>query len=235
MNKKYILFDLDGTLTDSSEGITKSIQYALESVGIHEENMEVLQRYIGPPLDYSFQQFHGITGEKTMQVVEKYRERYTDIGIYENRVYDGIVDVLKYLRDNGYILALATCKPEPFAIRIMEHFQLAEYFTVMVGSEFEGGVRRQKSQVIEEVFMRLHQKLYGDRELTRELLLDMKADSLMVGDRNHDICGAKECQIESMGVRYGFAEPEELENAGADYIVDSVEEIAIVINGTDSI
>lgn len=229
MSKKYIFFDLDGTLTDSCEGITKCVQYALETLGIHEENMDVLRRYIGPPLDFSFQEFHGLTGEKNAQAVFKYRERFKNEGIFENRVYDGIVDVLKVLKSRGYVMALATCKPEPFAVRIMEHFHLDEYFTVMVGSEFEGGIRRHKHQVIEEAFVRLNTALNGDKCLTEEVLNDMKSETVMVGDRSQDILGAKECHIESLGVRYGFAEPDELEDAGADYIVDSVVEIVDAI------
>lgn len=229
MSKKYVLFDLDGTLTDSCEGITKSVQYGLEAVGIHEENMDVLRRYIGPPLDFSFQQFHGLTGDDNAKAVSKYRQRYADKGLYENRVYDGIIDVLEALKKRGYVLALATCKPEKFAVPIMEHFQLAQYFTVMVGSDLEGGARRHKSDVIEEVFVRLNKAFNGEAELTEDILTEMKADAVMVGDRNNDILGAKACQMESLGVRYGFAEPDELEDAGADYIIDSVVEIVAAI------
>lgn len=229
MSKKYILFDLDGTLTDSGEGIIKSVQYALESVGIHEERMDVLHRYIGPPLDFSFEKFHGMTGDDNKAVVAKYRQRYGEVGLFENKVYDGIIDVLKTLQKRGYILAVATCKPEKYMVPILEHFKLTPYFTVMVGCDLEGGQRRHKHEVIEEVFRQLNEKLNGGAELTEEVLDDMKAEALMVGDRNNDILGAKECQIESLGVRYGYAEPEELEDAGADYIVDSVVEIVAAI------
>ena len=130
MNKKYILFDLDGTLTDTAEGITKSVQYALEAQGIKEENLDDLTCYIGPPLDESFQKFHGMTKEQACEAVEKYRERYKDTGIYETSVIDGMIFVLETLKPAGKTLALATSKPEPFALKILEHFNLSKYFTV---------------------------------------------------------------------------------------------------------
>ena len=232
MNKKYILFDLDGTLTDTAEGITKSVQYALEAQGIKEENLDNLTCYIGPPLDESFQKFHGMTKEQAWEAVEKYRERYKDTGIYETSVIDGMIFVLETLKAAGK--ALATCKPEPFALKILEHFNLLKYFTVACGSNLDG-TRKYKNEIIEEVFARLN-RLEGNGELTEAVLDEMKADSIMVGDRKDDIYGAHNADIEAVGVRFGYAADGELEEAGADYIVNTVFELtALLLMDDDSV
>ena len=234
MRKKYILFDLDGTLTDSSEGITKSVQYALDKLGITENDEAVLKRYIGPPLDESFAKFHGLSREDALKAVNYYRERYKDTGIYENRLFDGIKELLSSLKKEGYITALATCKPEPFALKILEHFNLSKYFTVACGSNLDG-TRKYKNEIIEEVFARLN-RLEGNGELTEAVLDEMKADSIMVGDRKDDIYGAHNADIEAVGVRFGYAADGELEEAGADYIVNTVFElIALLLMDDDSV
>ena len=234
MRKKYILFDLDGTLTDSSEGITKSVQYALDKLGITENDEAVLKRYIGPPLDESFAKFHGLSREDALKAVNYYRERYKDTGIYENRLFDGIKELLSSLKKEGYITALATCKPEPFALKILEHFNLSKYFTVACGSNLDG-TRKYKNEIIEEVFTRLN-RLEGNGELTEAVLDEMKADSIMVGDRKDDIYGAHNADIEAVGVRFGYAADGELEEAGADYIVNTVFELtALLLMDDDSV
>ena len=234
MNKKYILFDLDGTLTDTAEGITKSVQYALEAQGIKEENLDNLTCYIGPPVDESFQKFHGMTKEQAWGAVEKYRERYKDTGIYETSVIDGMIFVLETLKVAGKTLALATCKPEPFALKILEHFNLSKYFTVACGSNLDG-TRKYKNEIIEEVFARLN-RLEGNGELPEAVLDEMKADSIMVGDRKDDIYGAHNADIEAVGVRFGYAADGELEEAGADYIVNTVFELtALLLMDDDSV
>ena len=221
MTKRYILFDLDGTITDSSEGITKSVQHALGKLGIEENDQAMLRRFIGPPLDESFEKFYGFDKEKALKAVDYYRERYSDTGIYENVLFDGIDKLLADLKNDGYIVALATCKPEIYVPRILMHFNIDGYFDVAVGSELEGGERRHKNQVINEVFVRLSEAgLTGDDDITMA-----KSKAIMIGDRKDDILGAKASGIESMGVRYGFAEEQELEIAGADYIVETVEDI----------
>ncbi|MDO5339148.1 MAG: HAD hydrolase-like protein [Eubacteriales bacterium] len=221
MTKKYILFDLDGTLTDSSEGITKSVQHALNKLGIKENDQAMLRRFIGPPLDESFEKFYGLDKETALKAVDYYRERYSDKGIYENVLFDGIDALLAALKEDGYIVALATCKPEIYVPRILEYFNVGRYFDVAVGSELEGGERRHKNQVIDEVFVRLSKAgLLENDDITTA-----KSKAIMIGDRKDDILGAKASGIESMGVRYGFAEEQELEIAGADYIVETVEDI----------
>ena len=229
MTKRYILFDLDGTITDSSEGITKSVQHALvgrlvyelKKLGIEENDQAMLRRFIGPPLDESFEKFYGFDKEKALKAVDYYRERYSDKGIYENVLFDGIADMLEGLKSDGYIIALATCKPEIYVPRILEYFNVDKYFDVAVGSELEGGERRHKNQVIDEVFVRLAAAGLADTGS----LSETKSQSIMIGDRKDDILGAKASGIDSMGVRYGFAEEQELEIAGADYIVETVEDI----------
>lgn len=226
MRKKYILLDLDGTLTDSSEGITKSVQYALEKMGITENAMAVLKRYIGPPLNESFTRFHGLSDEDSLKAVAYYRERYADTGLYENKLFDGIKEFLAGLKKDGYIVALATCKPEIYVPTILKHFDIEQYFDVAVGSELEGGKRRHKDDVIEEVISQII-KL---KDIPATDIYDVKADAIMIGDRKDDVLGAKDAGIESIGLRYGFAEADELENAGADYILENVEDILPFLN-----
>ena len=226
MRKKYILLDLDGTLTDSSEDITKSVQYALEKMGITENDMAVLKRYIGPPLNESFTRFHGLSDEDSLKAVAYYRERYADTGLYENKLFDGIKEFLAGLKKEGYIVALATCKPEIYVPTILKHFDIEQYFDVAVGSELEGGKRRHKDDVIEEVISQII-KL---KDIPATDIYDVKADAIMIGDRKDDVLGAKDAGIESIGLRYGFAEADELENAGADYILENVEDILPFLN-----
>lgn len=209
--KKYILFDLDGTLTDPKEGITKCVRYALEYFGIHEEDMDSLTKFIGPPLDESFKQYYNMTDEDADKAVEKYRERFGSIGIFENAVYDGVIDMLKILKGEGKFLALATSKPDVFAVRIVEKYGISPYLDVLSGGKIGGSC--DKAHVIAKA---LEAFGLGDND---------KPEVIMVGDRKHDIIGAKKCQIESVGVRFGYAESNELEDAGADYIVSSVEEL----------
>lgn len=227
MDKKYLLFDLDGTVTDSNLGITRCVQYALLDQGIDEQDMSILEEYIGPALDDSFKKYHGLNDEQAAKAVVKYRERYRDTGIFENEVYDGIVPCLETLKAAGKIICLSTCKPEPFAVRILEHFKLDKYFDVVTGSDLEG-TRKQKYQVIEETFKRLSANVLR-QELTEELLNEIKADSVMIGDRNQDVNGAHQVGIECIGVRYGYAKPDELEDAGVDYIVETIPELTALI------
>jgi len=229
MRKKYVLFDLDGTITDSCEGITKSVQYALEKMGIEETNPANLNRFIGPPLDESFMGFYGMSKEDALKAVSYYRERYAVKGIYENEVFPGIEDMLKQLKEYGFIIALATCKPEIYVPSILNYFDLAQYFTFAVGSELEGGKRRHKDEVIDEVVNQIIEKY----NLSGADYSTVKNNCILIGDRKDDVNGAKKAGIDSMGVKYGFAEPGELEEAGPTLMVDSVEDIVktLLISG----
>ncbi len=205
-----ILFDLDGTLTDPKEGITNCVRYALESFGIHEEDMSVLLRFIGPPLADMFMEAYGFSKEKALTAVEKYRERFRDVGLFENSLLDGAEELLSALCSDGKKLALATSKPFVFAKRIIEKYGIDKYFDYAVGAELDG-TRGYKDEVIREV---LH--VSGVEDLSKVV---------MVGDRKQDIHGAKKCGIASIGVRCGYAEENELEQAGADYIFENLAEL----------
>ncbi len=206
---EYLLFDLDGTLTDPYEGITRCFQYALKAFGI-EEKQENLKKVIGPPLIDAFMEFYGFSREKGELAVAKYRERFSEIGLFENEVYPGIPEMLSKLQKAGKTICLATAKPEVFAKRILEKFDLAKYFSVVVGAELDG-TRNYKKDVIAEVLNQL-----GNPSLERVL---------MIGDRRQDIEGAKVCKVASLGVRFGYAEIGELEEAGCTTYAETVEEL----------
>lgn len=210
---KVVLFDLDGTLTDSKEGICKSVQYALVKIGRPAPELHELECFIGPPLKTSFREFYGVVGEEADRAVAFYRERYSDVGKYENVPYEGIKDLLAVLKASGYILAVASSKPELYVEDILKHFELYEYFHYVVGSDMEGK-RGEKEDVIEEAFRRM-----GLDENAR------KEQAVMVGDRHFDINGAKYFGIDSIGVTYGFAKDGELKEAGATYVVDTVAQL----------
>lgn len=213
--KKYkvVLFDLDGTLTDPAEGIINCVQYALQHLGIQEHDMEKLKKFIGPPLDDSFMEFYEMDYDTAWKAVHKYRERYNTIGKYENRAFAGIEKALQILSEKQVKIGLATSKPEPLAIDIMEKYDLAQYFDEMTGSDYEG-TRHEKYQVIEEALRRMG---IGPEDY---------GTVLMIGDRKHDIIGAKKVGIDSMGVRFGYAPEGELEEYAPEYIVNTIEELA---------
>lgn len=215
--KKIILFDLDGTIMNTKEGITKCAAYALEYYGIHIENPDTLDFFIGPPLHKSFQDFYGFDEEKAAAAAAKYRERYKDIGVFECVPYEGMEECIKTLHEQGYLLGVATSKPEVFAVRIMEKFNFMPYLSHVTGSLLDN-TRSAKKEVLEEAFAR-----FGvGTTYTRE-------EVLMIGDRKHDIIGAKEMGIQSMGVKFGFAKGNELEEAGADYIAETPADIVELI------
>lgn len=213
MKYKYIFFDLDGTLTDPQEGITNCVKYALEYYGIHETDYSKLMRFIGPPLVYSFMEYYDFDEQKALEAVEKYRERFSVTGLFENKVYDGIYDILQKLTDSGHILALATSKPKIFADRIMAKYRLRPYFKLICGSELDG-TRNDKNEVIEYAIEKL--------DCPRDKII-------MVGDRRQDIIGAKKCGIASCGVRFGYSEKGELEEAGADIIADDMDSLLEIL------
>ena len=157
MRYQYLLFDLDGTITDPKVGITTCVQYALEHFGIHEPDNDKLEPFIGPPLQDSFEQFYHMDAETAKQVVAKYRERFQTVGLYENEIYDGMADLLKTLKEGGCRLAVASSKPTVFVKKILEHFDVAQYFDVVVGSELDGS-RTKKEEVVQEALRQLDPK-----------------------------------------------------------------------------
>lgn len=210
-----LLFDLDGTLTDPGEGITRCVQYALRSFAI-EEDPSALYSFIGPPLLETFMERYGFSREQAETAVAKYRERYAPIGIFENYVYDGILPLLQALHNAGRQICLATSKPTPFAQQILDKYGLSPYFDLVVGSDM-GEVRTRKDEVIAEVLRQLH------------LTPGEVGKTVMIGDRRYDIEGARRFGLDSIGVRYGYAEPGELEAAGAVYIVDTVAQLSSLL------
>lgn len=213
---QFILFDLDGTLIDSKEGITKSVQHALNYFDIQEPDLDNLTCFIGPPLDWSFKTYYGFSNEGVDQVVAKYRERYSTIGLYECTVYPGIKQLLERLKSEHKILAVATSKPEVFARKVLDKYELSSYFDSIVGCSLNKE-RNTKAEVIQEVLKQLQVEA---KDLTK---------AVIVGDRKHDVIGAKTCHIQSVGVYYGFADAGELEEAGADYIAHTVEELETIL------
>ena len=208
---KAILFDLDGTLTDSGEGITKSVQYALEKIGKPEEDLQKLRIFVGPPLLEQFEAFAGVDEETAKEAVEFYRERYAPIGIYENELYPGITEMLAGLKARGYRLGIASSKPENFVKIVAEYFHIDSYFEEIVGSEITGG-RTNKTEVIEEALRRMG-------------LSDHREQVIMVGDKEHDVFGARRAGLECIAVSFGYGTEEELENAHPLQIVNSAEKI----------
>lgn len=207
---KYILFDLDGTLTNPEIGITNCVMYALEKFGIKVEDRKELHPFIGPPLSYSFQTYYGLSEEDSELAIKYYRERFSVKGLYENEVYNGVEKVLQQLKESGKTLIIATSKPEEFTLKILEHFDLLKYFDFVAGATMDGS-RGEKADVI-----RYALEISG---------IEDKSEAIMIGDRKYDILGAKENGLESIGVLFGFGDHKELAEAGANYIAESVEDI----------
>lgn len=210
--KKYVLFDLDGTLSDPKVGITTCVQLALSHFGIHEENLDVLEPFIGPPLKESFMNFYGLSEEEAVKAIEVYRSRFSTIGMYENEMYPGVDHMLRRLCEAGYQLCVASSKPTVFVEQILEHFDIKKYFNHVVGS-FLDGRRVEKEEVVEEAL-----RLLG---VTGET----KSEAVMIGDRKFDVVGAKSHGVSSIAVSYGYGTTEELEAENPDYLVTSVTEL----------
>ncbi len=213
---KTVLFDLDGTLTDPGIGITNSVMYALAKFGVTVADRSELYRFIGPPLIDSFTGFYGFDHEKCVLAVEYYREYFKDTGIFENKVYDGVHEMLGTLKDRGIKLLLATSKPDVFAVRILEHFGLDVYFDHVAAATLDGRINH-KDDVI-----RLALTLAGTED---------KSEILMIGDRKYDIIGANKVGIDSVGVLYGYGSEEELIAAGATYIAADIDGVLSAVLG----
>lgn len=214
MNYKYILLDLDGTIIDSSKGITNSIMYALEKYNIKTSNRKELHKFIGPPIIESFQKYYGFSKEEAKIAVTYYRQHHKKIGIFENELYPGIISLIKKLKDSNGILIIATSKPEVYAEQILERYDIAKFFTYIAGSNLDG-TRLTKLEVMEYAV-----ESSNIKDLSK---------AVMIGDREYDILGAKDMQMSSIGVLYGFGSKDELEKAGADFIAESVEGVEKIL------
>ncbi len=214
---KYILMDLDGTITDPMEGITKSIAYALNHFDIKVNDLTELCPFIGPPLKDSFKEFYHFSNEQTDIAIKKYRERFSQVGVFENIIYSGIKEFLTKANKKGFKIFVATSKPTVFAKQILDYFSISDQFLFVGGSELDGN-RQQKGDVIKYVL-----ETNNIRDLSK---------TIMIGDRKYDIIGAKENNIDSMGVLYGYGSHEELTQAGADYIVATTNQLNDFLNST---
>lgn len=212
--KKYLFFDFDGTLVNTKKGIVKSVYYALDAIGAHEDEPEKLERFIGPPLHESFKDFYQLNDNAVQRAIEKFRERYTEKGIFESKPYDGVMEMLSAAKEGGRTICIASSKPQPHIERLLEHFNMTGIFDVVVGASLDGSLIY-KADIIRKLM---------------SLLPDAAAEEMiMIGDRRQDVLGAKECGIDSIGVKYGFAEQGELEEAGATYIAQDMNALTALL------
>jgi len=210
-----VLFDLDGTITDSGAGILNSVTYALKKYNIIIEDRAELNKFVGPPLQDSFINFCGFSVEESARAVEYYREYYREKGIYENELYGGVAAMLEELSEAGKKIILATSKPEVFAAEILRYFQIDKYFDFIGGATMDG-VRSRKADVIAYALNQCN-------------VTDLSS-AVMVGDREQDIFGAKEIGLDSIGILYGYGDRAELQSAGATYIAETVDSIMELVN-----
>ena len=210
--KKAILFDLDGTLTDSGEGIINGAELALRHFGLPVPDKQTMRIFVGPPLDKTFMEF-GVPADKTEEAIAVYRSRYLTVGLFENEPYPGIEEVLQKLKDAGHRLFVATSKPEATSIRILEKFGLAKYFEKICGASFDGSI--------------------STKEEVMAYLLSQVEDpghALMVGDTTFEVIGAKAHSIETIGVSWGYGKVEDMEKAGAKAIAHTMDELFALLD-----
>lgn len=213
-----ILFDLDGTLTEPSQGIINAICYALRKMSRDIPTRESLLTFIGPPLKDSFEEHLGLTSSEADLAIAFYRDYFKEKGLFENRLYPGIRELLTALRQDGRQLILATSKPEVFARQILDYFDVAHYFDFIGGASLDTS-RTQKGAVIAYAL-----QASG---------INTPEQAIMIGDRKHDVMGARENGLSSIGVLYGYGSRKELEEAGADFLVDTVEALQILLQKED--
>jgi len=214
---KYVLFDLDGTISDPKVGICTSVQQALKKFGIDVADINTLTPFIGPPLRDSFRDFYHIKPEDMEDVIAAYRARFSTVGLFENDLYDGIPELLKALKENGRKLALASSKPRVFVEKILNHFEISQYFDVIMGSELDG-TRENKSEIIAECLRLFELDPSGDL-----------SETVMVGDRKYDIEAANAAGLPNIAVSYGYGSEEELSKAGAKVIAGTVKELENIL------
>ena len=208
------MFDLDGTLTDPKEGITKSVRHALNHYGIQVDDLDNLTPFIGPPLTDSYKKYYGFSDEQAWEGVLVYREYFSERGWHENKEYPGIKEMLDALKAAGKVLLVATSKPEVFARKILEYFGMSGYFDFIGGADM-GETRVRKADVIRYVL-----EQYG-LDASPETL----ARCVMVGDREHDVLGARECGMECVGVLYGYGDRQEMDACRPAWIAETVKDL----------
>lgn len=209
-----ILFDLDGTLTDPAIGITNSVAYALEKMGIAPPERKELLKFIGPPLAGSFEKYYGLSKEESFRAVDIYREYFAPKGIFENTLFEGVPQMLEKLKNAGKKVALATSKPIVFADKILKHFELFDYFDLTVGSNLDGTLT-DKAEVVAVVLQKLK--------------ITDTSSAVMVGDRSHDVIGGIKNNLKTVGVTFGYGSEKELSDAGANIIIHSVSELEKIL------
>lgn len=212
MVKKAIFFDLDGTITDSGEGIMNCATLGLQHFGIPVPSREAMRVFVGPPLDQTFLKF-GVPSDKTDEAIEVFRSRYRTIGKYENFPYPGVREMLQTLKDQGHRLFVATSKPEILANEVLEHFELHSYFEKIAGATLDGS-RSHKADVITYLL-----SLTGD-----------VGQTIMVGDTAYDVIGAAAHGIPTIGVSWGYGEVKDMEEAGAIAVADTMDELVELLN-----
>ena len=211
---KAILFDLDGTLIDSSEGITKSTQYALAHYGIIENDLSKFYKFIGPPLVASFKKYYDFPEEQAVEAVAVYRERYNKIGLFECSLYPGVRECIEKLKAQGYLIGMASSKPEVSCRRILEHFGILELFDDVVGATFDGRIDT-KEEVLNEVMRRWS---------------DVPKDEMcLIGDTMFDVEGANQVGIRTVAVTFGFGNVQEMVEAGAVAVCDDMEMLPDIV------
>lgn len=213
----YVIFDFDGTVTDTGEGILKSLQYSFAQMGDPVPDLSDLKKFIGPPIHYSFVTFYGVKEEDVGKYIEKYRERYRKIGIYECCLYDGMLDTLKTLRKNGVKIGIASSKPVSLIYDVMNYLKITELFDAVVGTRFDDSNHSGKKDLV--------------MQSMAELGATDKSRVLMVGDRYFDIDGAKGAGVDSCGVLFGYGNEQEFKEHGASYIVRTAQEIVKLVDG----
>lgn len=213
----YVIFDFDGTVTDTGEGILKSLQYSFEQMGDPVPDLSDLKKFIGPPIHYSFVTFYGVKEEDVGKYIEKYRERYRKIGIYECCLYDGMLDTLKTLKENGVKIGIASSKPISLIYDVMNYLKITELFDAVVGTQFDDSNHSGKKDLV--------------LQSMAELGADDKSRVLMVGDRYFDIDGAAGAGVDSCGVLFGYGNEQEFKEHGATYIVATAQEIVDIAIG----
>ena len=213
----YVIFDFDGTVTDTGEGILKSLQYSFEQMGDPVPDLSDLKKFIGPPIHYSFVTFYGVKEEEVGKYIEKYRERYRKIGIYECCLYDGMLDTLKKLKENGVKIGIASSKPISLIYDVMNYLKITELFDAVVGTQFDDSNHSGKKDLV--------------LQSMAELGADDKSRVLMVGDRYFDIDGAAGAGVDSCGVLFGYGNEQEFKEHGATYIVATAQEIVDIAIG----